>query len=286
MSNALKSISMAGLLLASTVVGVAVAQDAPTKSTTLDQGVDQSSLHRYNYSDQGTRLYPAAWLIALETVDGSGKFMATDNLRRLGFIVDGVITDERNPYGWPVGVTISDPKRSGGIPIAGLNCAACHTGQIDYQGTVIRIEGGQAMLDFNSFLRGVFGALLATDSDPSRRAKFFAEAIKAGYPADRMEADFKAAIAALRAPKPSLANTEEGFGRTDAFQSAANRLFGTAIRVPANFKPRNGPVDYPYLWDIYRLSWVQYNGYRHLGTSRRFLPYSVRSISLIPRLAT
>ena len=70
--------------------------------------------------------------------------------------------------------------------------------------------------------------------------------------------------------KPSLANTEEGFGRTDAFQSAANRLFGTAIRVPANLKPRTGPVAFPYLWDIWRLSWVQYNAFQAgwLSTSR------------------
>ncbi len=273
MSSTLGVVAVATVLLTVGSVGVAGAQDAPTKFLALDQGVDPVALHRYNYSDQGTRLYPAAWMIALETMDGSGKFMAPDNLRRLGFIVDGIITDDKNPYGWPVGVTISDPKTSGGIPVAGLNCAACHTGQIEYKGTAIRINGGQAMLDFNGFLRGVFSALLATDSDPPRRAKFVAEAIEAGYPAHRMETDFKTASAALRAPKPSLANTEEGFGRTDAFQSAANRLFGSEIRVPANLKPRNGPVAFPYLWDIWRLSWVQYNGFQAgwLSTSRNLM---------------
>jgi hypothetical protein len=120
------------------------------------------------------------------------KFMNPDNLRRSGFIVENVITDEQNPYGWPVGVSISDPKTSDGIPMAGTNCAACHTGQIEYKGTAVRINGGQAMLDSNAFFRGVYAALIATDSNSSRRAKFFADAIKAGYPADRMEADFGA----------------------------------------------------------------------------------------------
>ena len=270
MSNAFGSISVAWLLLTFPVINTVFAQDVPTKSVVIDQGVDRATLHRYNHTDQGTRIMPAAWLVALETVDGSGKLMATDNLRRLGFIVDGVITDERNPYSWPVGMTVSDPTRSGGIPVAGLNCAGCHTGQIDYKGAAIRIEGGQGILDFNKFIRGAFAALVATDDNSPRRAKFFAEAIKAGYPADRMEADFKATVAGLRAPAPSVAYTEEGFGRSDAFQGAVNRLFGTALRVPANLKPRHGPVAFPYLWDIWRLSWVQYNAFQAgwLSTSR------------------
>jgi hypothetical protein len=36
-------------------------------------------------------------------------------------------------------------------------------------------------------------ALTTTATDTSRRARFFAEAIEAGYPANRMEADFAAA---------------------------------------------------------------------------------------------
>ena len=231
MSNALKSISLAGLLLASTVVIVAVAQNAPTKIAVIDQGIDQATLHRYNHLDQGTRIAPAAWLVALETAGGDGKFMSADNMRRLGFIVDGITTDAQNPYGWPVGVSISDPKTSDGIAMAGINCAACHTGQLDYKGTAIRINGGQAMLDTNAFFRDVFAAMVATDGNPARRARFIAEAIKAGYPADRMEADFRARVAALKAPAPAAPpHTAESFGRTDALQGIANRLFGSGLQ--------------------------------------------------------
>jgi hypothetical protein len=147
--------------------------------------------------------------------------------------------------------------------LAGINCAACHTGQIEYKGTAVRINGGQAMLDSNAFFRGVYAALVATDSNPSRRAKFFADAITAGYPANRMEADFAAKVTALRAPaaSPREASTVEGFGRTDATQGIANWLLGSELKVADNVKAHTAPVSFPNLWDIWRLSWVQYNGF-------------------------
>ncbi len=262
MSNALGSISLAGLLLTS--VDTAFAQNAPTKSVVIDQGVDQATLHRYNHLDQGEQLIPAAWLLALETADGRGKFMSPDNLRRLGFIVDGVTTDAQNPYGWAVGFVIGDPKTSGGIPMAGINCAACHTGQIDYKGTAIRINGGPGMLDSDGFFVSLFTALVATDSDPARRAKFYADAIKAGYPADRMEAEFGTAVTELRAAAtaPFLPSTVSGFGRTDAIHNLANTLFAREIMAPANRRAHDGPVDFPYLWDVGRLTWLQYDGFQ------------------------
>jgi hypothetical protein len=132
MSRLLKSILVGPTLTAATVFAFA-AMDTPTKFAAIDQGVDQATLHQFHYTDQGTRLVPAAWLVALDKADGSGKFMNTDNLRRLGFLVDNVAVDKMNPYGWPPGFTVSDPKTSGGIPFAGLTCAVCHTGQIEYK---------------------------------------------------------------------------------------------------------------------------------------------------------
>ena len=259
----LRSSCLAAIILSTAVVGAANAQNVPTKFAVIDQGVDQKTLDRYNHTDQGARLVPAAWLLALDAADGPGKFMNIDNLRRLGFIVDSVATDEGNPHGWPVGFTVSDPKTSSGIPFAGINCAACHTGQIEYKGTAIRINGGQGMIDFSSFLGGMFGALLATDNDPARRTKFFADAIKAGYPADRMESDFRATIAGIRATPPGPGpTTVASFGRNDALNGLASRVFGIELKVPANQKARNAPVSFPYLWDIWRLSWVQYNGFQ------------------------
>jgi hypothetical protein len=86
----------------------------------------------------------------------------------------------------------------------------------------------------------------------------FADAIKAGYPADRMATDFQAAVVSFGAQ--SRPGVIEGRGRNDAIQGIANRVFATDLMVPANQKSRDAPVSIPYLWDIWRLSWVEYDG--------------------------
>jgi hypothetical protein len=248
------------ILTGAPVIGLAEAGSA-LQFVKIDQNVDQATLDKLHYSDQGTQLAPAAWLAALEKADGSGKFMSSDNLRGMGFLVDNVVADKMNPYGWPIGISVSDPKTTNGIPMAGMTCAICHTGQIEYKGTAVRIEGGQGMFRVSVFLDDTFSAFVATSKDPTRRARFFAEAIKAGYPANRMEADFTASVAAFDAVADNAKpGRNEGPGRNDALQGIANRIFFNALMEPANKRPRTAPVSFPYLWDIGRLSWVEYNG--------------------------
>ena len=43
----------------------------------------------------------------------------------------------------------------------GLTCAACHMGEVTYQGTSIFIAGGPGMLDFTAFEHSVMDALVA-----------------------------------------------------------------------------------------------------------------------------
>ena len=253
------------LIVVALLTGLTVvrsAQENSMKYVTIDQNVDQGTLHKFHYIYQGTQIVPAAWLAVLEKADGSGKFMSSDNMRRMGLLVDNVVADTMNPYGWPIGLAVSDPKMTNGIPIASMGCALCHTGQIEHRGTALRIEGGQAMFAIDRFIVEMSAAFTATAGDPTRRARFFAEAIKAGYPADRMEADFAAALDRLEEAAASYLKLglHEGPGRNDALQGIANRIFAGDLMVPANQKARNAPVSIPYLWDIGRLSWVEYNG--------------------------
>jgi processive rubber oxygenase RoxA-like protein/cytochrome c len=269
-----RSVLVVGTLLTGApVIGFAEA-GSPLQFVTIDQNVDQGALQKFHHTDQGTQVLPAAWLAALEKADGSGKFMSSDNLGRMGFLVDNVVADRMNPYGWPIGFTVSDPKTTDGIPIAGVNCAACHTGQVEYKGTAVRIEGGQAMISWGDFNGDLSSALTATAKDPSRRARFFAEAIKAGYPADRMEADFTAAVAGF-AGDPGVSLRSQllaGNGRSDAVQGIVNRIFVNILMVPENAREGNAPVSFPYLWDIGRLSWVEYNGaFTRDSTSRNIM---------------
>ena len=260
MSKVLQSILIGGASLTVASLFAFAAQITPTKFVAIDQNIDQATLSRMHYTDQGTRLLPAAWLAALDKADGSGKFMNTDDLQRFGFLVDNVAVDKLNPYGWPIGFTVSDPKTSGGVSIAGVNCAFCHTGQLEYKGTAVRIEGGKRMFDQDDFFNSLGKALTATAKDPARRTKFFAEAIRAGYPADRMEAEFAGFVGTSNPFASGITSVEDGPGRGDAIQGIANSVAGKALMVPANYRNRDAPVSTPYLWDIWRLSWVEYDG--------------------------
>ncbi|MEO8668370.1 MAG: di-heme-cytochrome C peroxidase [Bauldia sp.] len=238
----------------------------PPRPVAIDQNVDAATLTRYHHTDQGTRLLPAAWLAAIEKPDGSGKVMDPDDLRQYGFIVDGIEKSAANPFGWPLGFTVSDPKLSGGVSIAGVTCAMCHTGQIDFKGKAVRIEGGQAMVDLYAFADVVAEAFIATATNQALRNKFLTDAVAAGYPADRMEKDFGEAVAYLGSlkQKPAgakIVSTVGGPGRVDAVQAIANRAFGTDLLIPANQRDLVSPVSYPFLWDIWRLTWLQYNGF-------------------------
>jgi hypothetical protein len=267
MRSTLQTILVAAVpLTAATLIAFAAEAPAPPTPVSIDQNVDKATLLRYHHTDQGTRLLPAAWLAAIEKPDGSGKVMDPDDLRRYGFIIDDVQKSPANPYGWPLGFTVSDAKDNNGVSVAGVTCALCHTGQIDYKGKAVRIEGGQAMVDLYSFADFIAEAFIATATNQAIRNKFFTDAIAAGYPADRMEKDFGDAVAYLGAlkskqPGTKITGTDGGPGRVDAVQAIANRAFGTDLMIPTNQRDTVSPVSYPFLWDIWRLSWLQYNGF-------------------------
>lgn len=248
------------------LIPLATALAAATGATADEpvQGVDPATLARYHHTDQGTRLVPAAWLAALEKPDGSGKVMNRADLEAFGFLYDDTPAGPSNPYGWPLGWTVSNPGKDG-VAIAGFTCAMCHTGRIDHAGRSMIVEGGQSMIDLFPFAGKVVEALTATATDPVMRRRFIADAIAAGYPPERMEPDLDAALArfshiAPATPGAKLAMLPGGPGRVDAVQGIANRVFGTDLDMPTNQRDFTAPVSYPYLWDIWRLSWLQYNG--------------------------
>ena len=242
----------------------AAAAASPTLAEEAVQGVARSVLDRYHHTDQGTRLLPAAWLAALEKPDGSGKVMNRTDLEAYGFLYADDPAGPANPYGWPIGWTVSDPAQDNGVGIAGFTCAMCHTGRIDHDGRSMIIEGGQPMIDLFPFVGKVVEAFAATATDPAMRKAFIADAVAAGYPADRVEQDLAATLARLShigpaTPGAKIVMLPGGPGRVDAVQGIANRVFATDIMVPTNQRDATAPVSYPYLWDIWRLSWLQYN---------------------------
>ena len=236
---------------------------APQNVVRLHQGWDTAHELNYYYASQGTVIMPVSWLAALRSPDGQ-PFMAPEHMKRLGFVFDDR-KSVANPNGWPIGFATDSGAKTGGIPTVGLTCAACHSSELTYRGTRLRIDGGQSHIDLDTFKKSIKDAIFATGADPARRAAFEHRAVALGYPRDRIDAQFSAfylPVVRGRADRAAIAarGTSAGPGRNDAFAVAGQVIFNYGIGVTTNINRANAPVDYPYLWNIWNLYWVQYNG--------------------------
>jgi cytochrome c553 len=237
-------------------------------------GLSADKRSRFYHLSEGGEVYPVDWLLALETTvtDASGKtetrpFLET--LDRFGFVPDPV--SQENPYGLPVGMTVAKSPVTG-LDTAGVNCAACHVGELTYAGTKVRIDGGPNMISVPMFVKALVTETTATAKDPARLIRFIkkARAARARQVANREAAgegeptprDIREAAAAIAARISTLSTlpalmaadhgTPEGYGRTDAFGNARNELFSNDAVAPT------APVSLPHIWGMEHTAWLQW----------------------------
>ena len=235
----------------------------------------------FHHANQGTKILPYAWFMALEQPDLSpfhshGKFVDGDYLTRFGFLPSEK-DSQQNPDGLPVGFTKqenfvdpNDPKKQE-VRVVGLTCAACHTGEIQYTGSdktlkAVRIEGGPAMINLSLFQSAVSLALFYTNFFDARYNRFADEVLGDQKNNDNarkaLRTELKAVIdkglsAQAYAQKKGLYELNLGFSRTDALGLIGNRVFGPLGNE--NLTVANAPVNFPHLWDTAWFDWVQYN---------------------------
>lgn len=230
----------------------------------VDQGPDWTPANRdaFYVIDQGSRIMPLRWIKALKLPDGR-PFMV-DDLKRYGFL-----PNDASPDALPVGFTATD---AAGQQVLGMNCAACHTRQIEFGGITYRIDGGPAIIDFQTFLSDVNIAVSAVVND----AKAFADFASAVLGATHTPADETALRSALGAwhhrydtmmvgslPK----KYPWGPGRLDALGMIFNRLNGLDLGtgqdhvMPENILQADAPVRYPFLWNAANQNITQWPGF-------------------------
>lgn len=223
-------------------------------------GWDKQARDDYYWRQQGTVMMPVAWFKALEEPEGTALISDRTYLSRFGFLVDDV------PEGkWPVGFT---PFQLGGVETLGLGCAACHTGQINYMGVGIRIDGGGGLQNSGLFTSTIGKSVMLTAAQDEKFERFARRVLGDKYGA-QTKSQLKTAFdtAALKALKQGtyegvhgIYPVEEGFGRLDALQRIANTLLGDDLNYQENKKPGTAPVRLPHIWDAPYFDWVQYNG--------------------------
>lgn len=257
-------IAMLSALFLAGWIGRCVAQPAPAGAgnstlTYVDQGWSAADRDTFYTTSQGSRMMPYDWYRALRRLDIDEPFGA-DQLQRYGYLAN-----ERSTTNLPVGFVIDDrttPKQ------LGMSCAACHTGQIEYQknGSIrqLRIDGAPAGADFQSFLTELTAAARETSRDAAR-FDAFAKAVLGSNAstteAARLKTEFDAWVADFgEFMDKSLPPSPWGPGRLDAFNMIFNRVAVRGLGLSQNFKVADAPTSYPFVWNASRQDHTQWNG--------------------------
>ncbi|MBK8175795.1 MAG: hypothetical protein IPK66_11175 [Rhodospirillales bacterium] len=216
--------------------------------------------------DQGSRIIPLRWVQALSQVDGQ-PFLA-DGLARYGYLPN----PSASTHGLPVGFLAAGQR---GEEALSMTCAACHTRQIEVGPSVYRVDGGPAIVDFQSFLADLdraVGEVLASE------AAFggFAERVLGASPGTDKTMTLHTAVSAWyeryhTLMDRALPTTSWGPSRLDAVAMIFNRVTGLDIGpepsrlIPENIHRAEAPARYPFLWNSPRQDKTQWPGFADNG---------------------
>ena len=207
---------------------------------------------RYYQASQGSLVMPYKWFRALESRTTREMFASPEVQTRYGLLPDN--DPVYNPDRLPVGIVkdVVDEKYvnllgEGEREWASISCAACHTGQLVYKGTALRIDGGQSFWGFEQWSADLVFSLMLTSASPARFDRFCArvnglsEDAKCSPSAkDRLRAELKTyfnsdlIIGGLNEDIHHTYLSKEGFGRTAALGRGVNGEF-----APLDYKNVN-----------------------------------------------
>jgi hypothetical protein len=257
-------LALAGLLMCSTPSALAA------EPILLDQGKDWSHSARKDFysRDQGSQIMPLQWIAALKQANGQ-PFMA-DSLDRYGYLAN----PDSSPPGLPVGFTVANGKSG---QVIGMTCSACHTRQIEVQGKAYRVDGGPAIVDFQSFLSDLDKAVGKVLDDQAAFTAF-AHSVLGPQPTPAQLTQLRQELQAWYTPYHTLisrALPSEPWGpaRLDAVSMIFNRLTGLDIGpppsylIPENIQPAVAPVRYPFLWNAPKQDKTQWPGFADNGNN-------------------
>jgi processive rubber oxygenase RoxA-like protein len=232
--------------------------------TYLDQGWTEAQRQQFYTTSQGSQLIPLAWFLALER-PASEELFTIDQMSRFGFLPNP--QSAMNPNGFPVGF-VEDPNDGGW---AGLTCSACHTGQVEYHGATLRIDGGPSNADVLAFVTELNASLQSTLADSAKFARFASKVAGSDL---RRQHDLRNQLTRFAAYFSTFLDTSTpdspwGPARVDAFGMIFNRassidlsdatLWSWFDPLESNAQKPNAPVSYPFLWGTSRQDHVQWN---------------------------
>jgi cytochrome c5 len=197
----------------------------------LDQGWDAAETLWFYNTTQGSALLPYDLFIALEDADSQALFRRTANIDKYRYLPQKPTFF--NPDGLPVGFVKDEYQ---GDDYIGYTCAACHTGQVNYKGQAIRIDGGPAMADMPGFLHALEKAMQATIDDNDKRERFVNAVMDLGndyHNKKKVVEDLKEWTKIIRLYNTvNHSHIKYGYSRLDAFGRIYNRVLQHMINKP------------------------------------------------------
>jgi len=264
-----KSLRAAGFGATALLLASMVAVPAPAKAAEpvrLGQGWSAAEWVKFYGTDQGSRIMPLDWILALKQPNGQ-PFLA-DNLSRYGYLPN----PDSDPPGLPVGFNVASQN---GVQTIGMTCAACHTRQINAGGTAYRIDGGPAFTDLQGFFADLDTAVGTAVNDAAAFSAFAKSVIGLDATPDQEKAlhqqvaDWYLLDHTLMTK--SLAGASWGPVRADAVSMIFNRLTGLDIGaapnhlLAENIFPATAPVRYPFIWNAPKQDKTQWPGFAANG---------------------
>jgi hypothetical protein len=264
------------------------------------EGQNWSELERYQWyrGSQGSRLIPEAWLMALEEPDSSTLFMDLAHFGRFNYLSADLspqppvkakrrcpaagASNERLPIGFARDCQ-SDEKlnvtrlrwyqgQKDKESWIGLNCAACHTTEITYNGRSHVIDGAPTLADFQGFTDALLLSMQKTFNDPAKWQRFAARVVAPRRPQEKDDSRVAADRSLLRDAFEKLldhqnhlesfnrTDSDYGHGRLDAVGHILNKVaLLNDSPSPIRGEP-NAPVSYPFIWNANQHDFVQWNG--------------------------
>jgi cytochrome c1 len=202
-----------------------------SKPIYLQQGWSESdSLWFYN-TTQGSGLLPYDFFLALEQPDSTELLRANQNIDKYRYL------PQKPTFFNPDGLAVGFVKETyQGHDYMGYTCAACHTGQVNFKGKAIRIDGAPSMADMVGFLTAMEKSLEQTQTDPQKRERFVKAvlALNNNYSsADDVTKDLKKWHDTIRLYNTvNHSHVDYGYARLDAFGRIYNRVLEHVISKP------------------------------------------------------
>jgi hypothetical protein len=217
----------------------------------LENGLGQDRSTFY-HTAEGSELFPKVFLEAAQTRETPSRPFL-DTLEDYGLIRDGQPSDTDPMSLGYIGLTVSKNKETK-VDLVGVNCAACHVGQIETaDGKRIRIDGAPNMFD----IIGFFNAITKTKPNVGKLASGIVDDMKSNRWYNLLSpvnfaGNVDSYVVHLTELAPLANGTTPMAGRADAFGAARAVFFGDT-------EPLTAVTSFPSVWGFQREAWFHWN---------------------------